>query len=538
MYGLMGEHPLTLDLLARRAEEWFGHKEIRSAGRNGITTTTYSMWAERVRRVGGALDVLGVGGDSFVASLMWSTVEHAELYFGIPGSGRVLHTLNPRFTDAQLAFVIGEAGDEAVFVHDSLLDKLVGVLPACPRVRRVIVVGDPPSTPTLPPNVEVHRYEDVVAAAPPSSTSVGDERRAAMLCHTGGTTGDPKGVLSSHRSLVLHAMAVTSAGGIAIAERDVVMPVVPLFHANAVGFVHAAVGTGATLVLPGTDLSGKALASLLEEQRVSVTCGVPTIWSAVVPEMRGRSVPALRTVISGASAVPPSLSERFREVVGVPLTQIFGMTETSPLATIVGDLSVLAAADDPALVDARASVGVPVLGVEVRIVGEDGDVIADAESAGELQVRGPWIASGYLAGRSPESIAEDGWLRTGDIAMRGRDGLLRIVDRIKDVVKSGGEWISSIALENLLMGHDTVAEAAVVAAPDERWGERPVAFVVAAADATPDAEELRGFLGEHVPGWWVPERFEFVDTIPRTSVGKFSKKTLREALLAADQATS
>lgn len=527
----MGDLPLTLDLLLRRAEGVFPRKGVVSASLDGPVRTAYADWARRVAQLAAALDGLGLAPGVRVASMCWSTTEHLELYFGVPCSGRVLHTLNPRFRPEQIAYVAVEAGDEAVFVHRSLAAPFFALLDQAPTVRHVVVIDDGRGeVPAAPAGVEVHDYESLVAGADPAVTTVDDERQAAVLCHTGGTTGDPKGVLYSHRSLVLHAMSVTAAGGIGIHERDVALPVVPLFHANAVGFAHAAVGTGATLVLPGSDLSGPALADLIEAQGVTVACGVPTIWTAVLPHLAGRDVSPLRTIISGASAVPPSLSEDFAEQVGLPLTQIWGMTETSPLGTIASITSELAAAAPEDQADFRSTVGLPVLGVEARIVDVGGDEIdADGSDSGELQVRGPWVASGYLGGRSPESFTDDGWLRTGDVATVDARGSIRIIDRLKDVIKSGGEWISSIELEILLMAHPDVVEAAVVAVTDERWGERPLAYVVARRPGDPPAPaDLAAFLAGKVPAWWVPDRFELIDEIPKTSVGKFAKATLRE----------
>jgi fatty-acyl-CoA synthase len=533
MDALMGDLPLTLDLLSRRAERLFPTKQVVTATAGGPRRTPYGEWAERVHRVPAVLDALDVPVGGRVASLCWSTQEHLELYFGVPGASRVLHTLNPRFTTEQLRFVADEAEDRVIVVHASLSARLAGLLDGLPKLRHVVVIDDLGATPELevPDGVQVHDYEVLLAAAAPRAMTVTDERQAAVLCHTGGTTGDPKGVLYSHRSLVLHAMATMSAGAMGIHERDVVMPVVPLFHANAVGFAHAAVGTGAQLVLPGSDLSGPTLAALLESERVSVTCGVPTIWTAVLPHLAAHEFPDLRLIISGASAVPPSLSERYRDAIGLPLTQIWGMTETSPLGTIVSVVSDLADSPDDVRSELRSTVGLPVLGVEARIADDDGAEVAwDGSTSGELQVRGPWVASGYFGGRSPESFTSDGWLRTGDIVTGDGHGYVRVVDRAKDVIKSGGEWISSIALENHLMAHPAVAEAAVVGVVDEKWGERPVAFVVPVDGPTPAVEDLAAHLADRVPSWWVPERFEFIDEVPKTSVGKFSKATLRARL--------
>lgn len=531
MDSSMGDRPLALDLLLDRAERLFARKEVRTASADGVSSASYAEVADTARRIGGTLDLLGIGSDARVGSMCWSTREHLDLYFGVPCSGRILHTLNPRFSEDQIHFVISEARNEALFVHESVLPALSRLWERLPSVRHVVVIDDSgrAELPSVPTGMEAHRYTELLAAAAAPRFRCTDERAAAVLCHTGGTTGDPKGVMYSHRSLVLHAMAATSAGTFGITEQDVVMPIVPLFHANAVGFAHAAVGTGATLVLPGSDLSGPAIAELLEKEAVSVTCGVPTIWASVLPELAARDLCNLRLIVSGASAVPQSLSEAYRSAIGLPLTQIWGMTETSPLGTIVSTASDMQAATEEEQADLRASVGLPVLGVEARIADDAGSEVEwDGETSGELQVRGPWVAARYFGGRAEESFTDDGWLRTGDIVTGDQRGYLRVVDRAKDVIKSGGEWISSIALENHLMSHPEIAEAAVVAAPDPKWGERPVAFVVAVTEPPPSDEELSSFLADRVPRWWIPDRYCFTDAIPRTSVGKFAKAALRD----------
>ena len=533
--GLMGDLPLTLDLLYRRARDVFPHKTVVTARQDGLQACRYGDWAERTACLAGGLEALEVSQGGRVGAICWSTADFLELYFGVPCAGRILHTINPRFTPEQIVSTVNEAEDEALFVHTSLLGVVVGLLDRLPTVRSVIQIGE---TVGFDAGEELSdlggadqsslSYGRLLADSKPMTLSVSDERAAAVLCYTGGTTGAPKGILSSHRSLVLHAMAVTAAGAIGIHERDVAMPVVPLFHANSVGFAHAAVATGATLVLPGSDLSGPALADLIETCAVSVTCGVPTIWTSVLPHLAGRHVPGLRTIISGASAVPPSLSESYGARVGVPLTQIWGMTETSPLGTIATITSDLDDEDEATLADARSGVGRPVLGLEHRLVDDDGAVLSPTSGrSGELQVRGPWVASGYFAGRSPESFTADGWLRTGDIASVDQHGNLRIVDRIKDVIKSGGEWISSVALENYLVSHASVVDAAVVGVTDAKWGERPVAYVVSEVGDDALVAELQEMLRLHLPGWWVPERIEFVAELPRTSVGKVAKSKLR-----------
>ncbi len=526
MRGLMQDTPLTLDRFLWRAANLFPSSRIASGHPDGTKRTTFASWHERTCRLRGVLDELGVPLGARVGTLCWSTSEHLELTFGVPCAGRVLHTLNPRLFRDQLTYIIDHAEDEVLFVHHSLVELVADLLPGLSGVRHVVVIDGP--APASLPGVDTHEYEGLLASVTPADPVAADETDAASLCYTGGTTGVPKGVLYSHRSLVLHALGTMMAGGIGIHEADVVMPVVPLFHANAVGFAHAAIASGADLVLPGQDLSGDALAGLLETESVSVTCGVPTVWSAVLPELKGRDLSRLRIVISGASAVPPSLSESFREVTGRPLTQIWGMTETSPLGTIATVRSSLSDLDEQELVELRASVGMPVPGVEVRIRDREGnDLPWDGRSPGELEVRGWWVAAAYFELDAPDSFTGDGWLRTGDVATIDANGYVRIVDRLKDVIKSGGEWISSIELENLLMDHPSVAEAAVIGVADTHWGERPLACVVlrdgAAADAASLTEHLRG----RVASWWLPDRFEFVSSIPRTAVGKFAKSELR-----------
>jgi fatty-acyl-CoA synthase len=386
--------------------------------------------------------------------------------------------------------------------------------------------GDVPAT--GPPHVTVHDYETLVSAAEPVEFTIDDEYRAASMCYTSGTTGHPKGVASTHRSSVLHTFGVVAVDGLGVSERDCVFPVVPMFHANAWGLAHASVATGATLVMPGPDLSPPAIARLIETERVTVAAGVPTIWMGVLPELAGRDTSSLRSVVCGGSAVPLALSEAWREQVGVPILQAWGMTETGPLGTVCHIKSTLdAALDDAGRAEARTSIGQPVLGVEARVARNGGD--SPSGESGELQVRGPWItASYYDDARSDDSFTDDGWLRTGDVATIDAHGYLRLVDRTKDVIKSGGEWISSVELENELMAHPAVAEAAVVAIAHPKWQERPLACVVTRDGAAIDADELLAFLDGRVARWWLPDAIVFVDEIPKTSVGKFFKKELRE----------
>ncbi len=533
MQGLMQDVPLTIPHLFGRAETLFFDKELVTATATGIERTDYGAWAERTRRLGGVLDDLGVSDDGRVGTFAWNTARHLELYFGIPCTGRVLHTLNIRLFPEQLVYIVNHAEDEVIFVDRSLIGLLWPLVDQLETVRQIVVMDDGKGeVPSPDGGRALHDYEDLLAAAEPVSFAVRDENQAAAMAYTSGTTGNPKGVVYSHRSTFLHTLGAMTTSGLGVQETDRILPVVPMFHANAWGLAHAAVAAGATLVMPGPDLSAPAIATLIEQERVTIAAGVPTIWMGVLPELKGRDTSALRAIPCGGSAVPKALSEAYREQTGLPIMQAWGMTETSPVASVGRIKSTIdAALDDDGRAELRTTVGQPAICVDARIVrpGSTEPLPWDGESSGELQVRGPWIASEYYNDdRSPESFTEDGWLKTGDVAVIDSHGYIRLVDRTKDVIKSGGEWISSVDLENELMGHPKVAEAAVIGVPHPKWAERPLACVVVKPGEELTTEEVLSFLEDKVAKWWLPDDVAFVEEIPKTSVGKFSKKDLRD----------
>ena len=531
MQGLMQDTPLTLPHFFRRAERLFAEKQIVTAIVVGPERCTYGEWVDRTRRLGGVFDDLGLSDDARVGTFGWNTARHLELYFAAPCTGRVLHTLNIRLFPEQLTYVVNHAEDEVIFVDRSLLGLLWPLVDTFETVRHFVVMDDGKGeVPSPDGGRPLHDYEELLGVAEPVQFDVRDENRAASMCYTSGTTGNPKGVVYSHRSTWLHTVGVMTADSLGVRESDVILPVVPMFHANAWGLAHASVAAGADLVMPGPDLSAPAIAGLIESEKVTVAAGVPTIWMGVLPELAGRDTSHLRAIPCGGSAVPRSLSEGYREATGLPILQAWGMTETSPVASICTIKSGLADRPADELADLRSSQGLVSIGVDFRIVTQDttDELSWDGDSRGELQVSGPWIASTYYDDeRASESFTEDGWLRTGDVATVSADGYIRLVDRTKDVVKSGGEWISSVELENEIMGHSKVAEAAVIGVNHPKWGERPLACVVVKPGETLTKEEVLGYLDGRIAKWWTPDDVVFIDEVPKTSVGKFSKKDLR-----------
>jgi fatty-acyl-CoA synthase len=476
----------------------------------------------RARQLAVALQELGLERGDRVATLCWSHSQHLEAYFGIPCGGFVLHTLNLRLHPSELAYIANHAGDRAVIVDRSLV-PLLDQFRADTSIEHVFVVED--------------SYEDLLADVDPEAWRDPelDEGEAAAMCYTSGTTGRPKGVVYSHRSTILHTLGVASTSPLEfnISQRDTLLPVVPMFHANAWGYPYVATMLGAKLVFPGPYLDPKSLLEDVEHERVTVSAGVPTIWMGILQLLDADpdafDISSLRAMLVGGSAAPRALIAGFSQRHGITICQGWGMTETSPVAS-VSDVHPDLAEEEETRFDFQARQGLPLPFVETRVRDAEGaEVPWDGSTMGELEVRGPWVAAGYY--ETPEQAdkwTDDGWFRTGDIVSIHPRGYIEIQDRTKDVIKSGGEWISSVALENQLMAHPAVAEAAVIAISDERWSERPLAVVVLKEGQAATADELREFLAPHFVKFWLPERFEFVDEIPKTGVGKFRKTALRE----------
>jgi fatty-acyl-CoA synthase len=522
--GLMQhDYPLTLRLILERMRKLYPTSEVVGMRDGRRTRRSFAEIAERADRLAAALARLGVKPGDRVATFAWNGPEHMEAYLAVPCMGAVLHTVNVRLFQDQIAYVMNHAEDVAVIVDESLLPQLREV--ELDTVRHVVVIG------SERPVEEATSYEELLGSGDPAYEYPElDDRQAAGLCYTSGTTGNPKGVLYSHRSNILHALGQCMADSIGASSGDRVMPVVPMFHANAWGIPYGSALTGADLVMPGSDLSPEALSALIETERVTIAAGVPTIWMDLLRHAGEHDVDlsSLRLVICGGSAVPLTLMQEFEERLGVRIVQAWGMTETSPLGST---------AHPPADVEGdeawryRATAGRPAPLVEARLVRGDGEEVPwDGESTGELQVRGPWVARGYYRDEGSDEKFDEGWLRTGDIAAIDERGYIIISDRAKDVIKSGGEWISSVELENEIMAHPAVTEAAVIAKPHERWGERPLACVVTEEGADLTLEELREHLASRVAKWWLPDELLIIDAVPKTSVGKFDKKVLRAQL--------
>ncbi|WP_322800767.1 long-chain fatty acid--CoA ligase [Thermoflexus sp.] len=533
MEGLMMDWPLTLHHFLDRAARLFPRKEIATRTAAGMHRYTYADFHQRVHRLAHALNRLGIGRGDRVATFAWNTYRHLEIYFAAPCMGAVLHTLNIRLAPDQLIYIINHAEDRVIFVDASLVPLLERIRDRIPTVKAFVIMSDTgPIQTTLSPALD---YEALIAESPeaPYPWPRLDENAAAGMCYTSGTTGNPKGVVYSHRAIFLHSMALCLADTFGICERDVLMPVVPMFHANAWGMPFAGVMVGAKLVFPGPHLQPRDIAELIQNERVTVTAGVPTVWIGLYAllERERYDLSSLRVMPVGGSAMPRALIEAFEKRFGIRIAHAWGMTEMTPLGTVANLKSYMESWPDEERFAVRAKQGLPVVGVEIRAVDEQGrEVPWDGRTMGELQVRGPWVIRAYYNDPRTAEAFQDGWFRTGDVVTIDPEGYIQIVDRTKDLIKSGGEWISSVDLENALMAHPKVLEAAVIAVPHPKWQERPLAVVVPRPEFKEDLtkEELMEFLRPRFAKWWLPDDIVFVEAIPKTSVGKFDKKVLRE----------
>lgn len=527
---------LTLEKLLERAENYFPKKEIVSRTATEIHRFTYAEFGQRTRRLASALEKLGVERSDRVGTLAWNDHRHLEAYFAIPSMGAVLHTINIRLSVEHLTYIINNAEDKVLLIDDGLLPLIEQIKDDIPSVKAFVILTDEKELPntTLEP---VYLYETLIDEGDANFKFPDDldENESAGMCYTSATTGNPKGVLYTHRSIVLHSMTVGLADTLALSESDVALPVVPMFHVNAWGMPFSAVWFGTTQVLPGPNFTPKILAELIESEKVTMTAGVPTIWLGLLQEIESGNydMSSLTRVICGGSAAPKSLIRAYEEKHNIPFLHAYGMTETSPLVTVSRLKSYQQELPYEEKLEYRSKQGLVAPGVEAKIINEKGEVARDGNEMGELLLRGPWITDHYY--KEPEKTAEavrDGWLHTGDIATIDEEGFIKLVDRTKDLVKSGGEWISSVDLENAIMAHEAVFEAAVIAVPHPRWQERPVAAVVLKESfkGKVTKDDILDFISPQFAKWWLPDDVLFIDEIPKTSVGKFLKRELREQL--------
>ncbi|HQU26849.1 MAG TPA: long-chain fatty acid--CoA ligase [Acidimicrobiales bacterium] len=531
MKSTMQEAPLLISGIIRHGEYLYADKKILTVTPEGVDEGTFFEVSKRAERLAAALVRLGVGPGDRVGTFMWNNQTHVEAYLAVPSMGAVLHTLNIRLFPDQLAFVINHAADKVVIVDASLAPLFAKIRDQIPTVETVILNGPEP-TGVLGETLD---YATLLAAEQPGyAWPELDERDAAIMCYTSGTTGNPKGVIYSHRSIWLHSLASMTANSIGLCERDRCLTIVPMFHVNAWGSVYTAFFGGVELILPQMFLQGGPLIKMCRELRPTISLAVPSVWNDVLrvaetePDVDFSS---LRGILMGGSAVPRHMIEQFRDRYGIDVVQGWGMTETSPLAAVAIPPSGTPREQE---IDYRVKSGRVVAGVEMRITGDDGTVLArDGKTVGEFEIRGPWITGSYFGVDDPEKF-HDGWLRTGDIGTLDAEGFMVVTDRTKDVIKSGGEWISSVELESTVMAHPDVFEAVVVAVPDEKWQERPLCCVVRQPGSTVSAVDLKAFLAERVAKWWLPERWAFVESVPKTSVGKFDKKVLRAQFAEGD----
>lgn len=533
MKGLMQDWPLLVHTIIDHAAQYHGDREIvtRAVEGTGLRTTTYGKVHARARQVANALAALGIRKGDVVATMAWNTDRHLEAWYGIMGLGAVCHTLNPRLFAEQLVYIANHAEDKAIFVDLTFVPIIEGIADKLSHLKHVIVMCDEDKMPETKLK-NAHCYETLVNAHSDDFAWVKvDENDACGLCYTSGTTGNPKGVLYSHRSNVIHSLAVNNADALGMRSVDNVLPVVPMFHANAWGIAFAAPATGAKLVMPGANMDGASIYELLDKEKVSVTAAVPTVWLMLLQHLEKEKLdlPHLNRVVIGGSAAPRSMIEAFEKNYGVQVFHAWGMTELSPLGTLGSLKAGMEELPFDEQIDIKVKQGRPVYTVEMKITDDDGkELPRDGKAFGHLLVRGPAIAGEYLKGEGGEILDADGWFDTGDVATIDPDGYMNITDRAKDVIKSGGEWISSIELENAAVGHPEVAEAAVIGIAHPKWDERPLLIIVPKDGKSPTRDSVLGHLEGKIAKWWMPDDVVFVDEIPHTATGKIQKLALRE----------
>jgi fatty-acyl-CoA synthase len=513
--------PLTIRGIFEHSERIHASSEVATCAGGHMRRASYADVGRRVRRLAAGLQKLGIGPGDRVGTFAWNNQEHLEAYFAVPSMGAVLHCINIRLFPEQLIYIINHAADRIVIVDGSLVPLLAKIAGQLTTVEKYIVTGAASGLPR-----EELRYEDLIAGNDPVEAWPDvDEGSAAAMCYTSGTTGNPKGVVYSHRSTYLHALASAMANSIGVTEDDKILPIVPMFHANAWGLPYSGWMCGADFLMPDRYLQAEYICRMIASERPTLSGAVPTIWNDVLRYVDANAVDisSLRCVVCGGAAVPRSMQEGFLNRHGVRVIQGWGMTETSPLAAVARPPRGTPKEKE---IDWLNKSGRLVAGVEMRLMDGDREFPWDGESVGEIEVRGPWVTASYYLEAAPEKF-RDGWLRTGDVGVVDAQGFIQITDREKDVIKSGGEWISSMDLENQLIAHPDVLEAAVIGVPDERWDERPLACMVMKAGAYATAEQLRDFLAGRVARWWLPERWAFIEEVPKTSVGKLDKKALR-----------
>ncbi|GAB2461287.1 long-chain fatty acid--CoA ligase [Jatrophihabitans fulvus] len=525
---MQDDFPLTLTSILQHGSRIYPDSEVVTWTGGGARRATYAEVAVNAEKLASALAKLGVSSGDRVGTFCWNNQEHLEAYYAVPCMGAVLHTLNIRLTPEQVVHIVGHAEDRVIIVDGTLVGLLAPIAAELKTVETFVVIGDADASALGAGGATVVRYEDIVSAEEPGyDWPELDERSAASMCYTSGTTGDPKGVVYSHRSTYLHALATIATGVTGFTERDRILTFVPMFHVNAWGIPFGAFLCGATLHFPGPHMTPEPVCDFIKAEQSTLAAAVPTIWGGILQYARAKKdvdLSSLRMGTSGGAAIPQAMLEALQNEFGVRVIQGWGMTETSPVGGMAHPPADVEIGSDEEI-PFRMKSGRIIPGVQMRIVSDDGSELPwDGKAVGEMEVRGPWITGSYYRADVPEKF-HDGWLRTGDIGTIDRRGYFQITDRSKDVIKSGGEWISSVELENLLMAHPAVAEAAVIGIPDEKWTERPLATVVRSSDVT--AEELAQFLEGKVAAWQVPENWTFVDEVPKTTVGKFDKKVIR-----------